>query len=101
MIYHLTVLRLEKLRLNAFMNKSRADDSCNPREYDYNPLFDYIDNQMIQKDKLVRERVLLEIVQTINVDFLNLQKARLRQVKYVFFRRVKCSSGCLYSPSKS
>ena len=47
-----------------------------PREYDYNPLFDYIDNQMIQKDKLVRERVLLEIVQTINVDFLNLQKAK-------------------------
>ena len=34
LIYHLTVLRLEKLRLNAFMNKSRdsrghvADDSC-------------------------------------------------------------------------
>ena len=94
LIYHLTVLRLEKLRLNAFMNKSRGDgsrDSCNPREYDYNPLFDYIDNQMIQKDKLVRERVLLEIVQTINVDFLNLQKARRRytEIDVVLYKHIQ------------
>ena len=70
LIYHLTVLRLERLRLTACC--------AGQGKYDYEQVFGYIENQMIQRDKTVGKNctVLFEIVHTIHNDFLAKQKEK-------------------------
>ena len=58
LIYHLAVLRLERLRLSALVTSAVND-------YDYANMFFYVENQMVNRSKGVRDQVLKEICLTI------------------------------------
>merc|ERR1712050_215337 len=73
LIYHLAVLRLERLRLSALVTSSK-------NEYDYSNMFLYVENQMVLRSKGVRDQVLKEIALTLYREYLNMERDLGRSV---------------------
>ena len=67
LIYHLAVLRLERLRLAAQVN---PNSNC----YDFGHMFLYVENKMVQRSKGIKDTVLKEIVLSIYRQFLDMQR---------------------------
>ncbi|CAG5099842.1 Oidioi.mRNA.OKI2018_I69.XSR.g16713.t1.cds [Oikopleura dioica] len=89
-LYHIAVLHIERLRLASYL-------VTEPTAYEYRELFTYIENQMVQRSKQAKDKILKEILitifreylssirefaRTINIDICLVEKVQLLLVKF-------------------
>jgi len=89
-LYHIAVLHIERLRLASYL-------ASDPKGYEYQELFTYIENQMVQRSKQAKDKILKEILitiyreylsairdfaQTVNIDTCLVEKVQLLLIKF-------------------